>query len=87
MTEEMTRQQILSKADAFAYRKLREANQGEFNKHKRQYAAQNGVEWSPRLTGKDKARSDLARLLSENPDLRSELVKEIEEQVKNAPEF
>lgn len=78
---ELTRAQAIAKADSQAYRRLREKYQQEFNQIKTEVAAQYGVQWSPRLVGKDKARADLARLLKENPDLRTELFREIEEQL------
>lgn len=81
MTDTNDRAKILAKADAAAAKHLRETYSEEFNKIKAQYAKDHGIDWSPRLTGVEKARAEVARLLRENPEVRAELVAEIERQV------
>lgn len=78
---DINRTKVLAKADQVAARHLRQKYAEEFNRVKQEYAASEGVEWSPRLTGAEKARAEVARLLRDNPEVRAELVAEIERQV------
>lgn len=79
-----TRQSNLNKADSAAYKHLREKYIEEFNAVKLAKAQELGVEWQPKKTAGQKARADLAALLSANPDIRAELVSELEGQILSA---
>ncbi len=70
--QEMTpeeRDKRLGKAYTTATQELRKAHRDEFNDLYQKYAAEAGVEWSPRLTPEQKAEQEFDRLVTEYPHL------------------
>ncbi len=67
------RQAALNAAYAEASNTLRSNHQDEFNALYKAAAAARGETWNPRLTKKQKAEQELARLLAEFPDLKDNL--------------
>jgi len=63
------RDKALSKAYGKATQQLKEAHRDEFNALYQKAAADEGVEWSPRLSPEQKAEAEVKRLLAEYPGL------------------
>lgn len=64
------REKRLSKAYNTASQTLREAHRDEFNRLYSEAAAEQGVQWSPRLRPEEKAEQDLLALFDAFPELR-----------------
>lgn len=75
--EKKKRSDNLRKAYGEAAAELRTTHQEEFDALYVKHAAKYGIDYKPKPTKAEKARQALAALLSENPDLKEELVKEI----------
>lgn len=67
------RERRLSKAYNVASQTLREEYRDRFNTLYSEAAAQQGVEWSPRLKPEERAEQTVLSLLDEFPELRERL--------------
>lgn len=70
---EAARKTALRAAYTAATSRLRTEHQEEFNLMYSEEAKARGVEWRPRPTTSEKARTELAALLSEHPELFEEI--------------
>lgn len=67
------RDKRMSKAYTSAQKDLREAHQDEFNGYYQARAAEQGIDWTPRLSKEDKALAEIEKLLTDNPSLAEKL--------------
>lgn len=67
--EKADRQNAVRTAYSKATTRLREENLNEFNRLQREEAAKLGYDWSPAPTKAEKAKAEIERLISENPEL------------------
>jgi hypothetical protein len=72
------RDRRLQKAYTAATQELREAHRDEFNDLYSKHAADQGVEWKPRLTPEQKAEQEFERLLQDFPHLMDRFPQERE---------
>lgn len=80
---ELSKSQVLAKADAKAYSTLRKNHLNEFNNIKVQAAKELGVDWRPRPTAVDAAREKINSLLETHPELKEQLLAAARQQVES----
>lgn len=71
----------VNRVTTLAVKRLREQHPEDYEAHKVAVAEELGVTYRRRKTKEEKARDALTALLAENPSLRSDLFKQVEEQI------
>lgn len=75
------RDRLMSQAYGAAQRELRTAHQDEFNGYYQKQCAERGIEWTPRKSKQEQALDQIQDLLTEFPDLATQLAERLAAQV------